>query len=69
MVHSAYLIDMRHAGSRKLSFNEPPPEYQGPFDDIIQFAFSAKYAGMLLLIHSLIVGRYDIFDGNTKYRK
>lgn len=50
MVHSSYLIDMRHAGSRKLSFDVPPPEYHGPFDDIIQFAFSAKYAGMTMHI-------------------
>ncbi|XP_052823543.1 procollagen galactosyltransferase 1 [Octopus bimaculoides] len=50
MVHSVYFIDMNHVGVKKLSFNKAPPEYKGPFDDIIQFAFSAKYAGMSMHI-------------------
>ncbi|XP_064616989.1 procollagen galactosyltransferase 1-like [Liolophura sinensis] len=46
MVHSALLINLRHQGSEKLAYDPAPPGYEGPYDDIIRFAFSAKAAGI-----------------------
>lgn len=45
MVHTALLINMRHHVSKKLAYDPAPPGYEGPYDDIIRFAFSAKAAG------------------------
>ena len=43
MVHSAVLINLQHQGSELLRYHPPPPGYDGPHDDIIIFAHSAKY--------------------------
>lgn len=46
MVHSATLVNLNHADSRKLTFDPARLEgYSGPQDDIITFAYSAKFAG------------------------
>ncbi|KAG0425805.1 hypothetical protein HPB47_027047, partial [Ixodes persulcatus] len=45
MVHSATLVNLNHADSRKLTFDPARLEgYSGPQDDIITFAYSAKFA-------------------------
>ena len=43
MVHTCLLINMRHTVSQHLAYRPVPPEYSGPFDDIIIFAHSAKH--------------------------
>lgn len=45
MAHSTLLLDLRKAAARALAFYPPPPDYTGPFDDIIVFAFSCRRAG------------------------
>ncbi|KAH7977462.1 hypothetical protein HPB49_001746 [Dermacentor silvarum] len=45
MVHSATLINLNHADSRKLTYHPEKLEgYTGPIDDVITFAHSAKFA-------------------------
>ncbi|KAM8793865.1 procollagen galactosyltransferase 1 [Eudromia elegans] len=50
MVHSTFLIDLRKAASRDLSFYPPHPDYTGAFDDIIVFAFSCRQAGVQMFV-------------------
>ncbi|XP_022094923.1 procollagen galactosyltransferase 1-like isoform X2 [Acanthaster planci] len=45
MVHSTYLINLRHKISVQLSYN-PLPGFTGDIDDMMTFAFSAKKAGI-----------------------
>ena len=42
MVYSTLLIDLRNPGSKFLNYYPPPEGFNGPVDDIIQFAYSAK---------------------------
>lgn len=51
MVHSATLINLNHADSRKLTYDPRKLEgYTGPNDDVIAFAHSAKFAGVEMFI-------------------
>uniref|UniRef100_A0A7G3ADG3 Putative glycosyltransferase 25 family member-like protein n=1 Tax=Lutzomyia longipalpis TaxID=7200 RepID=A0A7G3ADG3_LUTLO len=61
MVHSAVLIDLNHPDSDLLTFDKDllnfhleslnsPHRYNGPVDDIIIFAMSAKYSGIPMKI-------------------
>lgn len=51
MVHSATLVNLNHADSRKLTFDPARLEgYSGPQDDIITFAYSAKFAGVEMFV-------------------
>ena len=50
MVHSAVLINLRHQRTQQLAYHPPPKNYRGPFDDIIIFAHSAKYYGIVLYL-------------------
>ncbi|XP_064649205.1 procollagen galactosyltransferase 1-like isoform X2 [Lineus longissimus] len=50
MVHSTLLINLNHKDSRKLSYDPTPPNYEGPHDDIIRFAFSAKYSNVKMYV-------------------
>lgn len=45
-VHSTFLIDLRTAESRHLSFRPNPSIYKGPLDDVIIFNFNARYHGV-----------------------
>ena len=45
MVHSALLVNLKLENSKHLSYASPMPDYKGPFDDIIQFAISARETG------------------------
>jgi len=48
MVHTAVLVNLRHATSANLTFvGRKIPEYEGPMDDIITFAVGAKYFGII----------------------
>ena len=46
MVHSVLLINLRHGVSQRLAYYPAPQKYNGPHDDIILFAHSAKYNGV-----------------------
>ncbi|XP_065300447.1 glycosyltransferase 25 family member-like isoform X6 [Dermacentor albipictus] len=51
MVHSATLINLNHADSRKLTYHPEKLEgYTGPIDDVITFAHSAKFAAVEMFI-------------------
>lgn len=51
MVHSATLINLNHAHSRKLTYDPQKLEgYTGPNDDVITFAHSAKFAAVEMFI-------------------
>ncbi|KAH8033226.1 hypothetical protein HPB51_008436 [Rhipicephalus microplus] len=51
MVHSATLINLNHAHSRKLTYDPQKLEgYMGPNDDVITFAHSAKFAAVEMFI-------------------
>lgn len=51
MVHSATLINLNHADSRKLTYDPRKLEgYTGPNDDVIAFAHSAKFAGVEMFV-------------------
>lgn len=51
MVHSATLINLNHADSRKLTFHpERLDGYLGPRDDIITLAYSAQFAGVEMFV-------------------
>lgn len=53
MVHSAVLINLRRKNSDYLTYDsEKLNGYNGPRDDIITFALSAKYSGKLLIFHT-----------------
>ncbi|ESO04768.1 hypothetical protein HELRODRAFT_111764 [Helobdella robusta] len=43
VVHSTMLIQTRLQITNSLAYDPPPPNYEGPIDDIIIFAFSARY--------------------------
>ena len=45
MVHSTVLINLKLTESNHIKFYPAPRGYQGPFDDIIIFAFNCKNAG------------------------
>ncbi|XP_077504632.1 procollagen galactosyltransferase 1-A-like isoform X3 [Amblyomma americanum] len=51
MVHSATLINLNHADSRKLTYDPQKLQgYTGPNDDVITFAHSAKFAGVEMFV-------------------
>lgn len=51
MVHSSVLIDLTYIDSIKLTFNSSRiPNYDGPLDDIIAFAISAKIADLSMFV-------------------
>lgn len=51
MVHSATLINLNHADSRRLTFHpERLDGYLGPRDDIITLAYSAQFAGVEMFV-------------------
>lgn len=50
MVHSTFLIDLRKEASKQLAFYPPHPDYSWAFDDIIVFAYSARMAGIKLIL-------------------
>ena len=45
VVHSTVLIDLGTEESKRLQYWPPPEGFNGPVDDIVQFAFSAKKEG------------------------
>lgn len=50
MVHSVVLVDMRKKKSQHLTFDPKKiKDYNGPSDDIIVFAHSAKISGKVIL--------------------
>jgi collagen beta-1,O-galactosyltransferase len=52
MIHSTLLIDLRQPKAKLLNYSPPPPEYNGPTDDIIQFAMNAQYYNVPLHINN-----------------
>ncbi|OWF49716.1 procollagen galactosyltransferase 1-like isoform X2 [Mizuhopecten yessoensis] len=50
MVHSAFLINMHHLLTEKIAYNPAPENYNGPYDDIIIFAYSVKAAGLSMYV-------------------
>ena len=46
MIHSVLLIDLRVAGSEKLTYYPPHEQFKGEIDDIVILADSAIHAGM-----------------------
>lgn len=42
MVHSTMLVDLQTVASTGLSFWPTPAGYNGPIDDVIIFAYSAR---------------------------
>nr|CDS30408.1 procollagen galactosyltransferase 2 [Hymenolepis microstoma] len=42
MVHTAFLVNLRHTRKNRLAFDPPPEGYNGPNDDIIVFARNAQ---------------------------
>ena len=42
VVHSTMLIDLQTVASTQLSFWPSPAGYDGPLDDVIMFAYSAR---------------------------
>ncbi|XP_058460846.1 glycosyltransferase 25 family member isoform X2 [Malaya genurostris] len=61
MVHSAMLVNINVLQSVNLTFDPrklPPGQYDGPLDDIIVFAMSAKYSGIPMYISNALVYGY-----------
>ncbi|XP_058831195.1 glycosyltransferase 25 family member isoform X2 [Topomyia yanbarensis] len=61
MVHSAVMVNINVLQSLNLTFDPnrlPPGRYDGPLDDIIVFAISAKYSGITMYISNAKVYGY-----------
>lgn len=50
MVHSTLLIHLTGPSAASLAYAPSPPSYEGPLDDIIIFAHSAKHHGIAMHI-------------------
>ncbi|XP_069121239.1 procollagen galactosyltransferase 1-like isoform X1 [Argopecten irradians] len=50
MVHSALLINLRHLQTGQIAYYPAPENYDGPYDDIIIFAYSVKAAGLYMYV-------------------
>ncbi|KAF6022292.1 CERCAM [Bugula neritina] len=50
MVHSIFLINLRHEVTRHLQYYPPHPAYVAAPDDIIQFSFSARYNNVPMFV-------------------
>ena len=61
MVHSTVLIDLGTEESRRLQYWPPPEGFNGPVDDIVQFAFSAKKEGKSIDIIDYVYVVYNIY--------
>lgn len=42
VIHSTFLVEIRSPTTKGLAYDPPPMDYEGPIDDIIIFAHSAK---------------------------
>lgn len=52
MVHTVFLVNLRHANTQRLVYSPPPEGYTGPLDDLIIFARSAQRAGVQFYIEN-----------------
>ena len=50
MVHSTVLIELKGEASQRLMYWPKPEGFNGPVDDIVQFAFSAKKEGVCVCV-------------------
>ncbi|KAF8565989.1 hypothetical protein P879_01893 [Paragonimus westermani] len=58
MVHSVYLVNLRHRITQKLAYYPVPEGYTGPLDDLIIFARSAQAAGVTFYLDNTLFYGY-----------
>lgn len=50
VVHSVYLVDLRREASSRLAYWPAPSGFEGPVDEVVMFAFSAKREGLGIFV-------------------